>query len=514
MGDVNIDIDWTTRGFEGFIDDLADKSRDVIKSSGRLQLTVKVNSVFIDAFCALRSQHVDKVLQALRYSALKGLDFSDWDVRVDQLPLFGKLCTCFGSISTLDELCFSLSTRVSNVQAPVTVIQTLSNIREITFQGGAAIVDADYVAAFGGALKGHNQVQELYFSADRGLNYQLIDRVLPIMHTLTSLKRVYFDGDGTETTSPDDMRCLVGILMCPLALHFRRLRIPSGNMCQTFCNGIMRSRAKEMYLSVVEIDATPFANALLFCRAPMLSISRWPKKTRRALPTFIQAFAQVVPSMSTRTIFLSSILNPLNAPAATDDEDDQAEEEEETAKAIHEAISFFYRQAAENSTLQKLYLPVIDDSEAMDHALAVLVSGPGSKLQRLVLCASGLSAAQAVTSLPHFSQALRKNFTLEKLRFCTFNSENNTFERGGWVNDICQSLAAIPRLNGFGRNYMQTDPYNQCQGFKVLEQVKDDLNLLFIHLRENPALCKRRERDTAVTIPSANRKRKAPYKEL
>jgi hypothetical protein len=68
-------------------------------------------------------------------------------------------------------------------------------------------------------------------------------------------------------------------------------------------------------------------------------------------------------------------------------------------------------------------------------------------------------------------------------------------------------MARIVRLNSAGRIYMQTQPTNTRRGYTMLGKVSDDLNCLFVHLRENPALCDWQQKSKAK--PKRGTKRKA-----
>jgi hypothetical protein len=54
-------------------------------------------------------------------------------------------------------------------------------------------------------------------------------------------------------------------------------------------------------------------------------------------------------------------------------------------------------------------------------------------------------------------------------------------------------IGGIVRMNQSGRNYIQVDPGDKLKGAHVLGSVYDNLNGLFLHLRENAALCNRNE---------------------
>jgi hypothetical protein len=59
------------------------------------------------------------------------------------------------------------------------------------------------------------------------------------------------------------------------------------------------------------------------------------------------------------------------------------------------------------------------------------------------------------------------------------------------LKNQARDLGAILRLNGAGRRYLVRDGSSILKGVKVLSRVNNDINCMFLHLLENPRLCKR-----------------------
>jgi hypothetical protein len=73
--------------------------------------------------------------------------------------------------------------------------------------------------------------------------------------------------------------------------------------------------------------------------------------------------------------------------------------------------------------------------------------------------------------------AARSNYGLEKIDVCVRDTNQKSL------------LRCIPCLNKAGRRYLIEDPTCKERGMQVMEEVKDDLDCLFLHLQENPLLC-------------------------
>jgi hypothetical protein len=55
--------------------------------------------------------------------------------------------------------------------------------------------------------------------------------------------------------------------------------------------------------------------------------------------------------------------------------------------------------------------------------------------------------------------------------------------------DPKRELGALLRLNKAGRHYLLDDVPSIVKGIKVLSDISDDLDCVFLHLLENPLLC-------------------------
>jgi hypothetical protein len=84
-----------------------------------------------------------------------------------------------------------------------------------------------------------------------------------------------------------------------------------------------------------------------------------------------------------------------------------------------------------------------------------------------------------------FLEEMRNNVTLKKFNM-TMPSSSLREHQPRWFAEL-QSLL---QLNAAGRRYMVDDANNLYQCTEVLGAVRHDLNCLYLHLRENPGLCK------------------------
>lgn len=90
--------------------------------------------------------------------------------------------------------------------------------------------------------------------------------------------------------------------------------------------------------------------------------------------------------------------------------------------------------------------------------------------------------------------ALEKAVETAKLKFCAFNLKN--VEDGSDSNVLARSqasrnLRSYMKLNHAGRRHIKDTPGNVDDSIKILGQVSDDLDCVFLHLLECPFLCEK-----------------------
>jgi hypothetical protein len=83
-------------------------------------------------------------------------------------------------------------------------------------------------------------------------------------------------------------------------------------------------------------------------------------------------------------------------------------------------------------------------------------------------------------------EAVKQSYTIQHI---ILRSRPHPNVYSSWDAVSVTAINVICRFNRSGRRYMKVDLSNQSEGLKVLEAVKDDLDCLYFHLRENPMLC-------------------------
>jgi hypothetical protein len=147
------------------------------------------------------------------------------------------------------------------------------------------------------------------------------------------------------------------------------------------------------------------------------------------------------------------------------------------------------KMMAENPFLDSL--TIITESTINFEELFALVSALelNTTLKTLGYQIASKDIAFTVDEAKQLVSILMKNYGLERLLPGICGADDET-------------VKAILRLNGAGRRYLIEDGSSISKGVEVLSAVNDDINCVFLHLLENPGLCKRGAVDTEMTTGS------------
>jgi hypothetical protein len=71
--------------------------------------------------------------------------------------------------------------------------------------------------------------------------------------------------------------------------------------------------------------------------------------------------------------------------------------------------------------------------------------------------------------------------------------------------DLQRFIAGVVRMNKSGRNYIKREPSNAIKGIAILDSVSENVDCMFVHLRENVALTRNRKRSRNLVSPLINK---------
>lgn len=117
-----------------------------------------------------------------------------------------------------------------------------------------------------------------------------------------------------------------------------------------------------------------------------------------------------------------------------------------------------------------------------------------SRLKEIDVCLPGSFSLPECEAL---ILSMQKHFTLTKCKIQMDPSMSDSDEER-----IIESLNTIFKLNKHGRRYM-LEGRSKARGVALLAAVADDLNCVYYHLRENPALCLTSRSDCIAPVPTS-----------
>ena len=120
----------------------------------------------------------------------------------------------------------------------------------------------------------------------------------------------------------------------------------------------------------------------------------------------------------------------------------------------------------------KAYEPPLSDDDKYDvEELIKSVACHNESIESMIFLEN--TCKLSVKARRELYQDLKQNYSLKYIRF------GNEF-----------LFETILKLNRAGRRYLKEDATSRSKCIAVLAKVKDDLSCLFVHLRENPLICK------------------------
>jgi hypothetical protein len=154
-----------------------------------------------------------------------------------------------------------------------------------------------------------------------------------------------------------------------------------------------------------------------------------------------------------------------------------------------DAMTSVTQAAMHCKSLKSLKLFVHCFTKSLGIALAKCVK-TNTKVECIELACHQVRRLIPGCGFPRLSDVVKKSCLVQTIQsnaaFHDHGHDPNT-----WSLEFERELAIMLRLNRAGRRYMLINPSNQFAGFKVLALVKDSLDCIYFHLRENPSLCKR-----------------------
>ena len=143
----------------------------------------------------------------------------------------------------------------------------------------------------------------------------------------------------------------------------------------------------------------------------------------------------------------------------------------------------------------------------LEQSLVALISN--SALEELLIDCPAILSNVDCHECPILLEAVKSNYSVRKIGFLSDDSPS-LHCISPWSTSLRENIEFLMRLNDVGRSYMAVDPYDKQMGFAVLEQTRDSLDCLLLHLKENPSLCQREIATDSITIADPYKRAASP----
>ena len=479
-------ITWdSAKSFKKFLAELTRHGKKARKRYGCKAFDLCLNPSFIGQYCRLTQDETQSLLDALLRVPIGDLSIyemghDDLDdarhvasVEAEQGHL-DRLYDCIGSISSLKKLYIVGSEGLDPRIVFSRLLPCLGGVTSLELTDAYSGLTEQQLPDVAQGIRGLTSLSDASITAPSWC-WPLLFSTLGVMPTLARVMVSCAECDSLQAA-----HALVELLSAESLLDVTLDTVDvedDEESIRVLYQGIENTRACGISLiNCSFMDANSFATAILASRVKKLQIQYpclKPLATESMEPSndvstrlfdsseeerlFVDAFIRLLPSMAD--------VEELDIRLCIADRDE----------ALNIALA---RSAAFCSNLKRMTFGCGLYSSITDDACAEILES-NKKLQILeIFCL----ATPDGHSAPAVLEALKTNYSLEQFRISAHFSEcTNCLAPAARL-----ALEPYLRLNRAGRRYLEHDAANAAKAINVLGQVNDDLDSIFVHVRENP----------------------------
>ncbi|GKY96379.1 hypothetical protein MPSEU_000597500 [Mayamaea pseudoterrestris] len=453
--------------------DFLKELKGIDSTRGCLSITQR----FIDASVSLNAEPFEELCKAMKTYCIPLLKLDN-----DVTAYFDRSST--RALSTeqrrarIEHICAALGSNVSLCKFSMPLmrfefklagilLRSLRQVDKLELREDGFPTNSD-LARLRDLLERHPLISEVEL-AIRTRNYRT---VLPVLSTFPLLSKIKFHHIYNDmprvAVAPEDGQAVGELIAGKRTLRdvsFNYLIFGDGASCHFVCDGLRNSRISSMEMNFCEINDQMLATALT--NLPLRTIN--------------------VDNMGVLYLWSTTL------------SESQARYDVEMVRVtrvpMDERFVNIILQLTHCPNLKKLVLETRQYSDGIDIALAECVDRCPKLATIYIGFPNTLPGFPNMFScpLPALFKSIMSNYTIQVNFGASHQPQNGT------VADSIELLQMVSSLNQAGRIYLAEDPNNQRKGFAVLGEVKDNLNSLFFHLRENPLLCRRGSALEAIT---------------
>ena len=461
---------WCNGGYVS-ASDIVEELERLLARSGEVQ-SIILDGTLIQSYLLGPPKDGRKILAVLRNNPIRSI----WLTKeVVSLPNgccrsdLGPLLATLRSIETWQTAIVYLNRKDDN-SIHRQVFKSMPHVKELTIQGGG--FTPKWLQHTVAGLCGHPSLRTLRLVLHRSC-HSCIASLVP---ELKVLKEICF-GSGDHLLSSNwqplngpAMRSLLQT-EAPLTLGFRNFNCTDQENWQALCEGVSLARISGLRFYHSSLgNVTVLREALVGSRLQELRIECCDFEAEAETDLGL-VYSQVLGALAFAVPLMPCLAElVLEKPMYLH----CRENPQELVELVH--------GVAKCNDLLRFRLSIFAYDTALDQAFA---------------CCLAKTSALKELEIKYESADERGTPKITGLALCTVLSTNYTIEKVAlkkmfyqpWDASLLETVQALVLLNKAGRRYMASDPSNHQAGVRVLEQVVDNINCLFLHLRENPLLC-------------------------
>ena len=461
--------------------DLIKRFTQARKESKTVEFCVDDN--FLKAYSRLTEGGQAMVSSAIASTPFIGVKFGTtrrfWDIEYrtkndkKRDAAFRHVCSVLGSIATITQA----TVRYSDAEAKAFAyaIQSLFQVKQLVFLGP----EPSYfrARAMVAGLAAHPSLETIRLEVDS--LHSFIPAMLPLLARIPKFQRfelkhsLLASAASTVRFRPLNAQAIAQLLQTslPIRVAFESLSLTSDAVSRAIYTGVAAAKVHG-----VEFDRCLFWNPSLLAEAlrrsglKSLRFSKMYMDSRTMSQLYTNLAGKLVSMVRLEELYCSHS-SMYTAPSA--------------AVELDEALALVVRTAVSISSLKHLGIYSCSFPEVLREALADCVRHNGS-LQDLHVEVK-LRCPNGVYTLSSLVEAVKTNYSLHELSLKLEASIVGSVDTADVFDpDDKKTIDCFVSLNRDGRRYLTHEPANQTLGIQVLGKVKDDLDCLFFHVRENP----------------------------
>jgi hypothetical protein len=409
-----------------------------------------------------------------------------------QTGRFRILCTALGCMSKVSSVTVYLGNDQLNSRH-FAILRSMPHMKQLSLHVHLTYEDEETIRKLAATLYHHACLASIRFMVFLPPKYFSI--IMPALHTIQSLEKVSLCGWTWNENPPDAAHAAMDVILrtrpdnSKIMFDLSLWKFPTQEAHDFVCAALAETMLSKLDLSYCEFfNPVSLAKSLTQSKLKKLQFSKLTFANDKPMAAaFFDALSLGIRGMTQLEEFDCGEMYSQYTRRFVD-----AEIAAEQQRGDYALIQVIHALAqCHNLKVFKLYFNAL--STEVDQALAACVASVNNQLVEIHICCRPLERSVGltkVTEFPALMVALKTNYKIQRIVFTTACSLRST-QVDPWNPNLKKSIEIVPKLNSAGREYITLESADKTAGYKVLEEVNEDLDCLFYHTRENPPLCVR-----------------------